>query len=472
MISRRQVRVGRRPTPVLVCRSAILITLALPGLESCDRFTTEPASGNILVSIVTIGEPEADRYELRAASETRFVAPSSFLSIAGVPPGEHAVELRGVPANCSVDGANPQPVVVRSAEETRVRLSVTCEDTGVEITTTTTGPDGALLDYEVTIADRSAYVPANGSTKLTKVAVGVQMVTLTNLPDNCTHVTDRAVPIEIVNRVVKPVEFEISCALTTDRIVFTLDTVENRQLSRFLALTAPNPNGIPTRVASRGWNAAWLPGSNRLAYSTTSCDWYYGYCDGGVVILDLRTGETNTPTPLELGAEPAFSADGRYLAFVTNDVRFMALKFLDLAANRVFLIETPGIDVTGGPTWSPDGRTLAFPCVTMAICVVNRDGTGLRRLTGNVGAASPEWSPDGKLIALEVRPSSGPVEIAVIAPDSSGLTRLAPGFDPSWSPDASKLVFARDDGLFTMRADGTNITRITTGRHHDPRWRR
>ena len=66
-------------------------------------------------------------------------------------------------------------------------------------------------------------------------------------------------------------------------------------------------------------------------------------------------------------------------------------------------------------------------------------------------------------------------EIYVIAPDGTGLRRLTnePGaagvFRPSWSRDGSRLVFTlftRVDGmsnfdLYTMAADGADVTQIT-----------
>jgi len=43
--------------------------------------------------------------------------------------------------------------------------------------------------------------------------------------------------------------------------------------------------------------------------------------------------------------------------------------------------------------------------------------------------------------------------------------------DPAWSPHDLKLTFAEGSGLFTIGSDGSNLTRITTGRHYAPAWR-
>jgi Tol biopolymer transport system component len=51
------------------------------------------------------------------------------------------------------------------------------------------------------------------------------------------------------------------------------------------------------------------------------------------------------------------------------------------------------------------------------------------------------------------------------------VSRLTEGREPAWSPDGSTLVFAGDDGLFTINADGSNRRRLTSGAHSTPTWR-
>lgn len=46
---------------------------------------------------------------------------------------------------------------------------------------------------------------------------------------------------------------------------------------------------------------------------------------------------------------------------------------------------------------------------------------------------------------------------------------LARGSEPDWSPNGRKIAFVRDGALYTMRADGSRVTRVTVGAHA-PAW--
>jgi len=143
-------------------------------------------------------------------------------------------------------------------------------------------------------------------------------------------------------------------------------------------------------------------------------------------------------------------------------------------------LPTPG----AGPTvvLSPDGRRIAFVSLrpNFEIYVINIDGTGERHLTPGprwVGDSSPSWSPDGRWIAFSSsRLKDGNPEIFKMRPDGSKVTRLTftntprevspdDGF-PNWSPDGRSIVFSsnRADSqhdLWVIRADGKNPRRIT-----------
>jgi TolB protein len=105
------------------------------------------------------------------------------------------------------------------------------------------------------------------------------------------------------------------------------------------------------------------------------------------------------------------------------------------------------IDV--GPTWSPDGRQLAYVSDRTGapqIYVMNADGSGVRRLTFD-GAynTSPAWSPDGEWIAFETR-IDGQFDIWKVSPRGGASVPMIshPRSDeqPSWSPDGRLLAFS------------------------------
>ena len=108
------------------------------------------------------------------------------------------------------------------------------------------------------------------------------------------------------------------------------------------------------------------------------------------------------------------------------------------------------------PQWSPDGTELAVavgPFVHKGdIVVAKADGSGQRVLTTDQ-AANPTWSPDGKRIAFHRfvdvserwhdRPCT--MRVWVINADGSGERRLDPLVDgcvlpPIWSPDGTRLL--------------------------------
>jgi Tol biopolymer transport system component len=140
----------------------------------------------------------------------------------------------------------------------------------------------------------------------------------------------------------------------------------------------------------------------------------------------------------------------------------------------------------GEPRWSPDGQWIAFDRVKKGLnhtdlvtaFIVRSDGTGLRQLTSwGRQSANPDWSPDGSKLAIISR-SEFPAKTSIytINPDGSGLTLVIKdagmGFFewPRWSPDGTKLIFQGSPdlrhtrfGLWTVDADGSNLTEIISG---------
>jgi Tol biopolymer transport system component len=116
---------------------------------------------------------------------------------------------------------------------------------------------------------------------------------------------------------------------------------------------------------------------------------------------------------------------------------------------------------------------------------MNADGSGQRRLTS--GAArdlAPSWSPDGRTIAFDRRVGRGSgvsYEIYVMNADGSSQRPLARGTEPRWSPDGKKIAYSRAVGngvgrapdnweIFVMNADGTDQQNVTRNRRWDESW--
>jgi TolB protein len=149
-------------------------------------------------------------------------------------------------------------------------------------------------------------------------------------------------------------------------------------------------------------------------------------------------------------------------------------------SDRRRLTSQPGPNTD--PAWSPDGQQIAFASLGNAgtgLYAMNRDGSNLRMIRsfgkeefgGAPLVARPSWSPDGKRIAftlgiIEISAlMTGPSFIYVVNADGTGLQRVAEGWDPTWSPDGQRLAFASGKssrGIYTTRPDGTNETQLTS----------
>src|SRR5437762_13794658 len=87
-------------------------------------------------------------------------------------------------------------------------------------------------------------------------------------------------------------------------------------------------------------------------------------------------------------------------------------------------------------------------CPGTDIWVIRQDGSGLRLLTSIFTGhnASPSWSPDGKRIVF-VSGAPGIDQIWTMRADGHRLRRLThgPGDDaqPAWSPDGRRIAFTR-----------------------------
>jgi serine/threonine protein kinase len=180
---------------------------------------------------------------------------------------------------------------------------------------------------------------------------------------------------------------------------------------------------------------------------------------------DIFLQSTTGQTPINLTADspddddqPAFSPDGERIAFRSSR-----------DGGGIFIMGRTGEAVRRltrrgfKPTWSADGREIAFTTENADLDPQNTLGlsslwavdvsSGDERQLGNIDAVLPSWSPHGHRIAYTTRGNiAGSTRLDIWTVDRSGAkpvavtTDGAPNWNPAWAPDGKHLYFASGRG--------------------------
>ncbi len=211
-------------------------------------------------------------------------------------------------------------------------------------------------------------------------------------------------------------------------------------------------------------------------------------------LADVETGEIKgkiTKTAVDphfesiqfIGSAGSWDFEGRRFVFGAVHKGRPLLSIYDVERGKTEReIRLPELGEAFNPSWSPDGRSVAFSGLAGGLSdlyVYDLEADQLKRLTNDGYAAlQPAWSPDGSTIAFVTDRFTmgltsllyGTYQLALIDPES-GAIEPVPGFDsgkhinPQWAPDGESLYFISDQNgisnIYRVDLASEEITQLT-----------
>jgi Tol biopolymer transport system component len=194
-------------------------------------------------------------------------------------------------------------------------------------------------------------------------------------------------------------------------------------------------------------NPAWSPRGSKIAFSR----WIFPDGSSGIYVADadrarvrrLYQQPVGQGGTLGLVDNPTWSPDGRQIAFSDGAAH---LYLMNADGGRVRQLRFRGTH----PLWSPDGRKMlveAFvPDEDRAIGVIDARGTRLRIIARD--AWDGTWSPDGRIAFSCNVPEPDKLDICLVNSDGTGHRRLVHGGSvakASWSPNGEWISYVNYD---------------------------
>ncbi|MCX7839547.1 MAG: hypothetical protein N2559_08860 [Anaerolineae bacterium] len=242
--------------------------------------------------------------------------------------------------------------------------------------------------------------------------------------------------------------------------------------------TLPVGRGTPYRDTSSGnivhdlyWSGAFNTGGRYFIRVTNDASVALPFrltVRGDTVTLYPTPTPTPTPTlPFAVTRVPTDTIPGK---IVFQQATGGVIYTVNGDGSRLTPITT-GLD----PAWSPDGKQIAFArwgAVYPGLYIVNADGTNEQLIYGAPNIRSPRWSPDGRFIAFTQQKTGtsgqtlwklGVVELPYLKPGTdevvpAKLTEPQCGrlcYVPSWNPDSQTLAYVEPGaGIFSTSIQG------------------
>src|SRR6266487_4483163 len=286
----------------------------------------------------------------------------------------------------------------------------------------------------------------------------------------------------------KPVALATGITLPTDRA--------QRMQARLMPVSTSGARLLVSPGKEQHYNLApaLSPDGRRLVYMSDaglfSIDIYLADAENGRTIRKLvsATRDPHLESLQFINSAGAWDADGSRFVFgavVTGDPALRIVRGDN--GDLIKEIKFPSLGEIFNPTWSPDGKMIAFSAQVGGVTdlfTYDLERSELRRLTDDPYAdLEPAWSPDGSVIAFVTDRFStsldalsyGDYQLAVIDPRGGGsgagqirqLPHLAHAkhINPQWSPDGQSLYFIADPGgisnVYRLALSSAAITQVT-----------
>ncbi|MDA1192389.1 MAG: hypothetical protein O3A46_12000, partial [Candidatus Poribacteria bacterium] len=190
---------------------------------------------------------------------------------------------------------------------------------------------------------------------------------------------------------------------------------------------------------------------------------------GDAVVRNLRTGRLTQLTHhngLVRLTRPTWSPDGNSVMFAESDKANRRLPAIQIDVRSGVETELP-IDFVFDPMWSPVDPNMivydSFPDISTYDGNEIRNLTGIRDPVGNPHAHVPSWSPDGRSVAFAVG-DIGNLNIGIVGLDGEPyrlVTRSGKAYFPIWSPSGDQIAYMDGTG------GDQNIWIITPGHKNE-----